>query len=58
MVFRSILAEVPRSGIESKKPVKKSSEKLWADRSSEFYNKPFKFLLKNMKPNYILLIVI
>ena len=38
---------------ESRKP-----EKLWVDRGSEFYNKTFQSLLKNMKQNCILLIVI
>ena len=38
---------------ESRKP-----EKLWVDRCSEFYNKTLNLYLKNMKQNYILLLVI
>ena len=40
--FKTIPSEAPQSGSESRKP-----EKLWVDRGSEFYNKTFKFLLKD-----------
>ena len=43
--FKTILSEGPQCGSENRKP-----ENLWVDRGSEFY-------LKNMKRNYILLIV-
>ena len=36
-----VLSENLQGGSESRKP-----EKLWVDRGSEFYNKTFKFLLK------------
>ena len=39
--FKTILSEGPLGGSESRKP-----EKLWVDRGSEFYNKTFKYLLK------------
>ena len=39
--FKIILSESPQGGSEPRKP-----EKLWVDRSSEFYNKTFKSLLK------------
>ena len=40
--FKTILSsEGPQGGSESRKP-----EKLWVDRGSEFYNKTFKYLLK------------
>ena len=51
--FKIVLGEHPQGGYKSRK-----SEKLWVDRGSEFYNKAFKSLLKKMKQNYILLIVI
>ena len=39
--FKKILSEGPQDGSESRKP-----EKFLVDGSSEFYNKTFKFLLK------------
>ena len=39
--FKTILSKGPHGGSEHKKP-----EKLWVDRSSEFYNKTFKSLLR------------
>ena len=39
--FKRVLSESPRGGSERRKP-----EKLWVDRSSEFYKKTFKSLLK------------
>ena len=51
--FKIVLGESSQGGSESRKP-----EKLWVDRGSEFYNKTFKSFLKNMKQNYIILIVI
>ena len=51
--FKKILSEGPQGGSESRKP-----EKLWVDRGSELYNKTFKSYIKNMKQNYVLLIVI
>ena len=39
--FKIVLSEHPQCGSEPRKP-----EKLWVDRGSEFYNKTFKFLLK------------
>ena len=39
--FKIGLSESPQGGSESRKP-----EKLWVDRGSEFYNKTFKYLLK------------
>ena len=38
--FKKVISENPHSS-ESRKP-----EKLWVDRGSEFYNKKFKYLLK------------
>ena len=58
--FKTILSEGPQVGSESPQGGSQSRkpEKLWVDRSSEFYNKTFKSLLKENKKNYILLIVI
>ena len=39
--FKIVLKENPHGGSESRKP-----ENLWVDRGSEFYNKTFKYLLK------------
>ena len=39
--FKIVLGEHPQGGTEHRNP-----EKLWVDRASEFYNKTFKFLLK------------
>ena len=39
--FKLVLGEGPRGGSEIRKP-----EKVWVDRSSEFYNKTLKSLLK------------
>ena len=39
--FKIVLSESPQGGSECRKP-----EKLWVDKGSEFYNKTFKFLLK------------
>ena len=52
--FQIVLSEHPQGGSEPRKP-----EKLWVDRGSEFYKKKhLNLYLKNMKHNYILLIVI
>ena len=52
--FKLVLGENPQGVSESRKP-----EKLWVDRGSEFYKKKhLNLYFRNMKQNYILLIVI
>ena len=52
--FKIVLSDNPQGDPECRKP-----EKLWVDRGSEFYKKKHLYLyLKNMKQNYILIIVI
>ena len=51
--FKIVLSGHPQGGSQARKP-----EKLCVDRSSEFSNKNLNLYLKNMKQNYILLIVI
>ena len=43
--FKIVIGDGPQGGSESRK-----TEKLWVDRGSEFYNKTFECLLRNMKP--------
>ena len=51
--FKIVLSENPQAGSESRKP-----EKLWVDRGREFTIKHLSLYLKNMKQNYILLMVV
>ena len=58
--FKTILSESPQGGSESLQggSEHRKPEKLWVYRGSEFYSTTLKSLLKDMKQNYILLVVI